>query len=168
MKTLYLLRHAKSSWDNPSLTDFERPLNERGSKAAPFMGGLMRDLGFLPYIILSSPAVRAKTTAQMVKAAGPLDAEIRYERRIYEASPQRLREVVAEIDNAHPSLLIVGHNPGIEGFIRYLTGDLESIPTAALGVISLDIDNWYAIGEGRGDLQKVYRPKDEMKYLRES
>ena len=99
MKTLYLLRHAKSSWDEPSLADFERPLSERGSQAAPFMGGLMRDLGFLPYVILSSPAVRAKTTAQMVKDAGTLDAEIRYEHRIYEASPQRLREVIAEIDN---------------------------------------------------------------------
>ena len=127
------------------------------------MGELMRDLGFLPYVILSSPAVRAKTTAQSVKAAGNLDAEIRYEHRIYEASPQRLREVVAEIDNAYPSALIVGHNPGIEGFIRYLTGDLESIPTAALAVILLDIDSWDSVSEGCGDLQKIYRPKDEMR-----
>lgn len=163
MKTLFILRHAKSSWSEPDLADFERPLNDRGIKAAPFMGELMAREGFEPYAILSSPAVRAKATAQLVKNAGKLDAEIRYEHRIYEASPHSLRQVVSEIDDAYASAMLVGHNPGIEGFIRYLTGNLEPMPTAALAVINLQINEWKAIDDGCGELQKVYKPKDEMK-----
>lgn len=145
------------------MSDFERPLNERGLKAAPFMGELLAREGYAPYVILSSPANRAKETARLVKRAGKLDAEIRYVDRIYEASPQTLRQIVAEIDDAYPSVLVVGHNPGIEGFIRFLTGVLEPFPTAALAVIDVDVDNWFTINEGRGSLQKVYRPRDEMK-----
>lgn len=163
MKTLYILRHAKSSWDDMEMSDFDRPLNERGRKAAPFMGELMAEKGLEPYVILSSPAKRAKSTAQMVKSAGKFDAEIWYEDRIYEASPRALSEVVSETDDAYKSLMVVGHNPGIEGFIRYLTGKLEPMPTAALAVIDLNIDSWDLINEGRGELKKIFRPKDEMK-----
>lgn len=162
MKTLYVLRHAKSSWDDPAMSDFERPLNERGKKAAPFMGELMAKEGFEPYLIMSSPAARAKATAELVKKAGDLDAEIRYEHRIYEASPQTLRQIVSETDDAYPSVLVVGHNPGIEGFIRYLTGQLQPIPTATLAVIDLNVDSWFNINEGRSELQRIYRPKEEM------
>jgi len=162
MKTLFIVRHAKSSWAEADLSDFDRPLNERGNKAAPFMGELMAENGFQPYIILSSPAMRAKTTAQLIKKAAKFDAEIRYEHRIYEASPHGLRQIVAEIDDAYPTALLVGHNPGTEGFIRYLTGHLETMPTAALAVIELKIDNWNAINDGSGVLKKVYRPREEM------
>ena len=163
MKTLYILRHAKSSWDDVDLSDFERPLSERGQKAAPFMGELMHEHGFEPYVILSSPAERAKSTTELVKKAGKFDAEARLDHRIYEASPNALRQIVAELDDAYRSVLIVGHNPGIEGFIRFLTGGLEPMPTAALAVIDIDTDNWDLIQEGRGVLQKIYRPKDLMK-----
>lgn len=163
MKTLYILRHAKSSWENTALSDFERPLNERGQKAAPFMGELMARHGFEPYVILSSPAERAKVTAGLIREAGKFDAEIRFEHRIYEASPKTLRQVVAELDDAYQSALLVGHNPGIEGFIRLLTGETESMPTAALAVININTDNWDLIDEGRGTLQTVIRPKDVMK-----
>ena len=91
MKTLYLLRHAKSSWDDPSQTDFERPLNQRGIKAAPFMGNLMAQKGFTPSVIICSPAMRAKTTARLVKDAGGFSEEIVFEKSIYEASPNNLR-----------------------------------------------------------------------------
>ncbi len=163
MKTLYILRHAKSSWDNADLSDFERPLNKRGQMAAPFMGGLMRGLGFEPYVILSSPAERAKSTTELVKKAGEFDAEIRLDHRIYEASPNALRQIVAELDDAYRSAMIVGHNPGIEGFIRFLTGELEPMPTAALAVIDLNIDKWNDTNEWCGTLQTVIRPKDVMK-----
>ncbi|MBK7392184.1 MAG: histidine phosphatase family protein [Chloracidobacterium sp.] len=160
MKTLYLLRHAKSSWDDPAQTDFERPLNERGLKAAPFMGELMAEKGFEPSVILSSPAMRAKTTARLVKDAGQFSAEIIFENTIYEASPNALRQVVSETDNAHASALLVGHNPGIESFIRYLTGQLEPMPTAALAVIEMNIKKWGEINDGCGKLLDVYRPKE--------
>ena len=122
MKTLYILRHAKSSWDKPDLADFDRPLNERGMIAAPFMGQVIYDRQYQPEIILSSPAKRSKQTAILVKETGELAARIKYDDRIYEASPQILLQVVADTDNKHESLMLVGHNPGIEGFIRFLTG----------------------------------------------
>ena len=126
------------------------------------MGELMRRNGFQPDVILSSPAVRAKQTALMVKELGKLDAEIRFEHRIYEASPQGLRQVVSEIDDAHVSAMLVGHNPGIEGFIRFLTGNLEPMPTAALAVIELETDKWNEISDGSGKLQHAFRPMDEI------
>ncbi len=162
MKTLFIVRHAKSSWAAADLADFERPLNDRGIKAAPFMGELMVKHGFQPYVILSSPAIRAKSTALLLKKAAQFEAEIRYEHRIYEASPNSLRQVVTEIDNAYNSALLVGHNPGIEGFIRYLTGQSEAIPTAALAVIDLNVGSWDTIGDGCGDLKRIFRPREEM------
>ena len=162
MKKLFVLRHAKSSWDDSSLADFDRPLNQRGMRAAPFMGELMARQSLSPAIILSSSAERARATAELVKGSANFAAEIRFDARIYEAIPQGLRQVVAELDDAINSAMLVGHNPGIEGFIRYLTGQLESMPTAALAVIKLNIDNWNAIDDGCGELQNLFRPKAEM------
>lgn len=165
MKTIYILRHAKSSWSDTDLADFDRPLNDRGRQAAPFMGKLMAEKGYYPSIVLSSPAVRARQTAELVKDHSGMTAEILLEDRIYEASPQALRQVVSELDDAHDSALVVGHNPGMEGFIRYLSGAIEPMPTTALAVIKLKIDSWDAIGAGCGTLLTVYRPKDELKRL---
>ena len=165
MKTLFVLRHAKSSWDDPDLADFDRPLNDRGRKAAPFMGDVMQRNGFVPNVILSSPAARAKETAMLVNSGSASNAEIEYEDRIYEASPQTLLQVAAAIDDRHESAMMVGHNPGIEGFIRFLTGKMEPMPTAALAVVDLDISKWEQIGAGSGRLRKIIRPKDEMKTL---
>jgi phosphohistidine phosphatase len=163
MKTLYLMRHAKSSWDDASLSDFDRPLNDRGLRTAPFMGKLMRDKGLEPAIILSSPAERAKQTAQMAKDAAGFSCELRFDDRIYEASPHTLAQVASQVDDANTSDMLVGHNPGMEGLIRYLTGNLEPMPTAALAVIELNIDKWSEITDGCGELESIYRPKDEMK-----
>ena len=165
MKTLFLLRHAKSSWSDPGLADFDRPLNERGIRAAPFMGEMMRRKGFEPAIIMSSPAVRAEQTAIAVKNSAGLNAEIRLEHQIYEASPHSLKQVVSELDDTYSCAMLVGHNPGVEGFILYLTGRLEPMPTAALAVIELNVDEWNAVDDGCGELRKVYRPKDEMKVI---
>jgi phosphohistidine phosphatase SixA len=97
MKTLFIMRHAKSSWDDPDLSDFERPLNNRGLKTVPFMGEVMTKNDFTPEIIVSSPAMRARQTAELVKNSAAFDAEIRFDERIYEASPLRLLEVVSDI-----------------------------------------------------------------------
>jgi phosphohistidine phosphatase len=160
MKTLYLMRHAKSSWDDASLSDFERPLNDRGLRTAPVMGKLMREKGFEPSVILCSPAERARQTALLVKDASGFSQEIQFDDRIYEASPHSLAQVVSEIDDPNKSAMLVGHNPGMEGFIRYLTGDLEPMPTTALAVIVLNIDKWDEIKDRCGDLQEVFRPKE--------
>jgi phosphohistidine phosphatase len=165
MKTLYLLRHAKSSWDNSALSDFDRPLNDRGLKTAPFMGEVMTGRGYVPSVVVSSPAMRAKTTAELVTKSADFGAQIILDDRIYEASPNTLRTVVSELDDTDTSVLVVGHNPGMEGFIRYLTGNLEPMPTAALAVIELDIDTWAQITSDTGTLGEIIRPKDELKSL---
>lgn len=156
------MRHAKSSWNDSGLSDFDRPLNDRGERAAPFMGRLMRRKGFLPDLIVSSPAKRARSTAEMVNDAGSFEADIVCDDDIYEASPRALREVVAGIEDTVWSVLLVGHNPGFEGFVRYLSGVLEPMPTAALAVIDLDISSWSQINERSGELKFLIRPKDEM------
>src|SRR5690349_2238787 len=142
MKILYVLRHAKSSWDNSELADFDRPLNDRGEQTAPFMGELMATNGFQPDVILASPAARARETARLAKEAARLNAEIVFDERIYEASPRTLRLVASTIDDQFESAMMVGHNPGMEGFVHLLTGRLETMPTAALAVIDLDIQSW--------------------------
>jgi len=162
MKTLYLLRHAKSSWDDPALSDFERPLNPRGHRTAPFMGELMKKRKLRAEIIVSSPAERAKETAVLVKEAADMPAEIVFDRRIYEASSNRLRKVVADLKNKYASAMLVGHNPGIEGFVYNLTGRVEPMPTAALAIIELEIDSWQDLHDNCGQVVSVIRPKEEM------
>lgn len=162
MKTLYILRHAKSSWDKPDIADFDRTLNEAGLNTAPFMGQLIYDRKFQPQSIVSSPAKRAKQTAVLIKETAELTSAIKYDERIYEASPQTLLQVVADADDKYDSMMLVGHNPGIEGFIRFLTGKTEPMPTAALAVIDLWVNSWDGIVADSGVLKELIRPKDEM------
>lgn len=163
MKKIFILRHAKSSWIDTELADFDRPLNDRGLAAAPFMGGLMKKRNQRPDVILSSPANRARSTAELVKEAAGLDAELRLDERIYEAGSPTLCRVAAELDDGFETAMIVGHNPGMEGFIRLLTGSLVSMPTAALAEIELEIDGWEEIAAKTGRLVSVTRPKDSMR-----
>lgn len=163
MKTLYLLRHAKSSWDDASVADFDRPLNARGEKTAPFVGSLMKERGLVPEAIISSPAKRAKQTAKLAAKAAEFSSKISYDERIYEASTSQLLSVLSEIADGVDSAMIVGHNPGMESLIWYLTGKMEPMPTAALAVIELNADRWSHAGEGSGSLIAVIRPKDEQR-----
>jgi len=162
MKRLFILRHAKSSWTDIDLADFDRPLNERGLQAAPFMGRYIAKEGHMPDAIVSSPAKRARETAELVKEHSGFEPEIGFDERIYEASPNTLREVASELPDTADSAMIVGHNPGIEGFIRHLTGQVEPMPTAALAVIELDIDSWGKIDHLSGRVVSVIRPKELM------
>jgi phosphohistidine phosphatase len=163
MKRLYLLRHAKSSWDDASLADFDRPLNDRGLRAAPFMGELMAERGIRPDVIVSSPAKRAMQTAELVRESSGFDIRIDYDERIYEASLSTLLKVISQLPDDAQSALIVGHNPGMEGIARYLSGELQPMPTATLVSIKLRIDRWALVDEGTGMLEFVVRPKEEMK-----
>jgi phosphohistidine phosphatase len=162
MKTLLILRHAKSSWDDADLADFDRPLNHRGLQTAQFIGNLMRERNLRVDFVLSSPAKRAKQTATLVKEAAGFAAEIGYDDRIYEASPISLLHILAEMGDEFDSLLLVGHNPGLEGLIKILTGGILSMPTAALAEINLKIDFWSSVEADTGKLSFVVRPKEEM------
>jgi phosphohistidine phosphatase len=168
MKTLLVLRHAKSSWDNPALDDHERPLNVRGEEDAPRIGQLAREEGLAPELIVSSDAVRARLTAEaMADATG---GRILLDPRLYHASATEiltaLRSVVDESEessgeNGVATVMIVGHNPGLEQLIALLTGQLESLPTAALAQIALPIERWSALDTAiRGTLIGVWRPKE--------
>jgi phosphohistidine phosphatase len=163
MKQLHILRHAKSSWNDPSLRDFDRPLNDRGRKAAPFMGEWMAANGIKPNVIVSSPAERARQTATLAKEAAGFDCPLRFDERIYDATLVDLVAVVSELSEDHGSALIVGHNPGMEALVRYLTGETVEMPTAALASMTLDIEAWKDVEKASGDLDRLVRSKAEMK-----
>ena len=114
MKTLYLIRHAKSSWKHPELTDFERPLNKRGRSDAPKMGRLLEKRKIIPDVFISSPAIRAAMTARIIadKLNYPL-SDIQYADQIYEANAQELYDIIAGTDDQYSSAMLVGHNPGM-------------------------------------------------------
>ncbi len=160
MKSLLLLRHAKSSWGEPGLTDFARPLNERGRKTAPLMGEYMRSKKLQPDLVLSSPAERARQTAALVLQGSRLKIPLRYDERIYDATVEQLVEVVSQIEETCESLLLIGHNPGLEELISTLTGASETMPTAALARLTLDIDKWEKLRARTGRLDWVARPKE--------
>lgn len=159
MKTLFILRHAKSSWEDEKLADFDRPLNKRGLEAAPLVGEAIRQNKFKIDLIVSSPATRAAQTATMVREAAQIEAEIKFDERIYEASSHRLLHIASELDNAIESVMLVGHNPGLEGLIKLLTHEDEPMRTATLAVVDLDIDAWEEIHIDCCNLRTLLRPK---------
>lgn len=160
MKTLYLMRHAKSSWKDSTLQDFDRPLNGRGREAAPLVGRLVRKRKLRVDLILSSPAARARQTAVLVKESAGLDAELLYDERIYEADAARLVEVVAQAGESAEALMLVGHNPGMEELLTLLTGESRSMQTATLACISLDVEKWGKAREHSGRLEWLVRPEE--------
>jgi phosphohistidine phosphatase len=160
MKTLYLLRHAKSSWNDPSLQDFDRPLNGRGLEAAPLVGRLIRKRKLRIDLLLGSPAARARQTAALVTEAAGLATELRYDERIYDADAARLLEVVSQVRESANAVMLVGHNPGMEELLGVLTGETHHMPTAALACIMLDTEKWGKVRERTGRLEWLIRPKD--------
>ena len=163
MKTLYLVRHAKSSWKYPKLDDFERPLNKRGRKNAPFMGSLLRDLNVSPDLIVSSPANRAAMTARIIAAAldYPLE-DIQYSEAIYEFGEKVLIDAVKEIDDAVNQAMVVGHNPATNGLANYI-GDqpVGNIPTCGVFCVELDIASWSNIKAHCGKVKFFEYPKKQ-------
>ena len=161
MKTLLILRHAKSSWNNANLTDHERPLNKRGKADAPRMGKLLADEELTPDLIITSSAERALTTAEQVALASGYEAEIIVTRELYHADPEDYLEVLREKAGSNERVMVVGHNPGMEALVEELTGSYELMPTAALAQVKLPIASWGELVEGVvGELVGVWRPKE--------
>lgn len=161
MKTLLILRHAKSSWDNTHLSDHDRPLNERGKKDAPRMGKLIQQEDLVPDLIISSSAERALATAEAVALACGYEAEIQVTRQLYHAFPEEYREVLQARGGNHQCIMVVGHNPGLEALVEELTGHPEPMPTAALAQVLLAIGDWQELTEETtGKLVQVWRPRD--------
>jgi len=161
MKTLLLLRHAKSSWKNSNLTDHDRPLNKRGKRDAPRMGYLLRREELTPGQIISSTARRARETAALVAEQSGFTAAVELNSNLYHASPEALATVLHELYYEDDPVLLVAHNPGLERFLELLTGQYEPLPTAALAHITLDLADWRQLRpETRGTLVNLWRPRE--------
>ncbi len=163
MKTLLILRHAKSSWKFPDLTDHDRPLNRRGKRDAPRMGRTLRERELVPDLVISSTATRAMDTASAVaKQSGYKSKRIKFE-SLYAAEPAAYLAVLRELADNYQRVLIVGHNPGIEELIEMLTGEIHIIPTCTLAQIEFDIEKWSAVLRRRTDLGRlveILKPDD--------
>lgn len=143
-KTLTIVRHAKSSWDNPGLSDRDRPLNKRGERDAPIMGARLREHDIRPSLIVSSPAQRAWSTARVIaeEIAYPLEF-LQREKSLYLASVDEILDVIASQDEGFNSLMIVGHNPGLTEFANFLSPGLtNNLPTAGVVAVEIDRDDW--------------------------
>ena len=144
MKTLTLVRHAKSSWNDSSLSDFERPLNRRGERDAPLMGQRIVAAGIRPSLIISSPAARALSTAKLLaqEIAYPLEF-LQRDKTLYHASLNDFLDVLVGQDAEFNNLMLVGHNPGLTAFANYLSpGITSNLPTAGVVAVSFEQDDW--------------------------
>jgi phosphohistidine phosphatase len=167
MKTLTLLRHAKSTWNDPVAIDFDRPLNKKGRRAAHTIGRALKDEGLRFDRVLASPALRVIETLDDVADGYGSKLDRQYDKRIYLASPAVLLDVIHEADDEADRIMIVGHNPGLERLALMLT-DGEGLrsevavkyPTATVAEISLPVQHWRDVSEGIGTLIRFIRPRD--------
>ncbi len=161
MKSLLILRHAKSSWKIKYLSDHDRPLNKRGKRDAPRMGQLMRNEDLVPDLILTSSAERASETAAAVAEACGYEDEIQIVRSFYHGSIGSYHDVLSQVKEENSLVLMVGHNPGLEDFLEELVGAWERMPTAALAHISLPIRKWKNFDERiEGHLENLWVPRE--------
>lgn len=161
MKTLVVLRHAKSSWDDSSQDDHARPLNKRGRRTAPLMGAHLRDLVIVPDRVVTSTAVRAMQTAELVAEAASLECEVIPESELYLAVPSVYVNLLAELPESIQCPMMVGHNPGIQELVGWLTGRDVVMPTAAVAVIDLEGDTWAQAAETAAGVLRHYQcPRD--------
>ena len=161
MLYLTLIRHAKSSWKDASLSDFDRPLNKRGRHNAPLMGRVIQQRGQAFDRIMSSPAERAITTARLI--AAQLDYpehDIDQIDELYEADPAQLLQWVQMLDPHLSRVALVGHNPGLTQFCNELSdAGIDNLPTCAVALIEFDVDDWRAVDNGLGRLVRLEYPR---------
>jgi phosphohistidine phosphatase len=161
MKTLLLMRHAKSTWKHHDLEDHERPLNKRGKKDIILMGKLIQEKELLPQIILCSSAVRAHATAEGLTESSDYKGKITYLDSFYLAEPHAYIEELCKLPDNVERVMVIGHNPGIEGLVQILSGQVESLSTAAIAYLVMPIQKWSDLnGESRGELVELWRPRD--------
>lgn len=169
MLTLMLLRHAKSSWDDPFVDDFDRPLAKRGAKAAPVMGAALAQMQLRPDLIVCSGAVRARQTLALVlEVLGSPTPEVIFDDSIYLAPPEKLLARIRAVKKSPNHLMLVGHNPGIEELAQMLAGSgpaddrarlAAKFPTAGIAVLTFDAQSWKDIAPGTGRLEHFLTPR---------
>ena len=164
MKTVLILRHAKSSWADPLFPDHDRPLNKRGQRTATQMGQLLRKQQLVPELILTSTAKRARETAILIAQSSQYNQEIEKVSQLYLATPQVYTSKLSDLSDEYQRVMVIGHNPGLELLINELTGCHKTMSTAALAQVCLSIDNWPQIlclsDRSRGQLVQLWQPKE--------
>lgn len=161
MKRLYIIRHAKSDWSEEGLSDFDRGLNKRGKRSLPLMGGYLVEERIMPQLILSSPAKRAKKTAQeLAWYVGIESNKIRYDEELYEATLETLLEKVRLIPDRISCAFLVGHNPGLTELAEFVSGEqVGNIPTCGVLGIELYEEDWQSMGSKAAKIVSFEYPK---------
>lgn len=161
MLQLTLIRHAKSSWGDALPGDYERPLNQRGLDNAPLMGRVLRELGIQFDLMVSSPALRAATTTELL--AGELGYPINkiiFNKELYGADTNTLLKVVQMLPSSYTRIALVAHNPGLTEFCNYLcNADISNLPTCSAAYIRLEVDDWSAVFRDTGALEQYEYPR---------
>ncbi len=161
MKSLLILRHAKSSWKHPELTDHDRPLNKRGKRDAPRMGKILRSEHLIPEAIISSTAARAHVTAEAVAKASGYKGKIALNRSLYAAGPEAYLKVLHELSDHYKRVLVVGHNPGLEELLEMFTDETQLMPTCTLTHVKFSIDSWIELDyKTKGQLAGIWQSRD--------
>lgn len=162
-KKLYIIRHAKSSWDSPTLKDFDRPLNERGLNDASIMGRRLLSRNIVPDAIISSEANRARTTARLIaKEINFPEANIQFTKEIYNASIKDMLKLINQIDDQYQTVFLVGHNPTFTELAEYISDDAYgTLPTCGIIGLELTVNQWAIVSGGCG--QEIYNdyPKND-------
>jgi phosphohistidine phosphatase len=155
------MRHAKSSWKHPDLPDQDRPLNKRGEKDAPHMGKFIREKELIPQVILASPAKRVSQTVDGMLEKMNFKGKVEYINSLYLAEPAAYLSTLQAVPDKYERVLVVGHNPGLEGLLQILSGQVESLPTASIAHLILPIEHWADLKEDtHGELVERVKPRD--------
>lgn len=169
MKTLYFLRHAKSDWANPNLSDYDRPLNERGIRVSARLGRLFRDMAIRPDLILCSPARRARQTLNVIQQETGEDYQVKYDPGLYESGAGDIEAVIRAVPGDVGELMVVGHNPGLETLVQQLMAGgksaplsklHEKFPTGGLAILNFNIDTWADLAADSGNLIDFIVPRE--------
>ena len=165
MKKLYIIRHAKSSWKDTTLDDFERPLNKRGQKDVPLMAKRLKEKNVIPDLIISSPALRAKTTAKLIAKELNFKKQITYDADIYEADTNEIFDTIRKIDESCNIVFLIGHNPSLNAFVHALVDFKENIPTCGIIALQINCEHFKDLSSTCTKLLSFDSPKKEKKIL---
>jgi phosphohistidine phosphatase len=161
MKNLLLMRHAKSSWKDASLSDHQRPLNKRGKRDAPLMGEFLREQGIVLEAILCSTAVRAKATAEGFLQGYTFEGDLVYIDDLYQAGPETIIAHLAQLPDNVDTAMIIAHNPGLDDFLGTVCDEQEHMSTASVACIQFPIERWAELRVvTRGELVRVWKSRE--------
>ncbi len=161
-KTLYFVRHSKSSHDDPNLEDFDRPLADRGNNEAPMMGKILNKIGIQPDLVISSPSQRTTETVKLFSETVPFNFdEVLWDKQVYAAPTEVLKEVIYNIDDNYNKVMVFGHNPSFTHCANYFQADttIMNVPTSGIVAIEFDVDSWSDTKTTKGTFLFMEYPK---------